>query len=82
MIDLISALAEAEIDGQRLTDEEIFSFLLLILPAGVETTYRSSGNLLVALLTHPQYLEEARGNGVFLRTAIEEGLRWEHRSPR
>ena len=75
--DLISTLAEAEIDGQRLTDEEILSFLLLILPAGVETTYRSSGNLLVALLTHPQYLEEARGNEAFLRTAIEEGLRWE-----
>ncbi|HVS67102.1 MAG TPA: cytochrome P450 [Mycobacteriales bacterium] len=75
--DLISALAGAEIDGQQLTDEEIYSFLLLILPAGVETTYRSSGNLLVALLTHPHYLEEVRGNEPALRTAIEEGLRWE-----
>jgi cytochrome P450 len=75
--DLISALAGAEIDGQQLTDEEIYSFLLLILPAGVETTYRSSGNLLVALLTHPAYLEEVRGNETALRTAIEEGLRWE-----
>ncbi|MBV8928891.1 MAG: cytochrome P450, partial [Mycobacteriaceae bacterium] len=45
--DLISTLAEAEIDGARLSDEEIFAFLLLILPAGVETTYRASGNLLV-----------------------------------
>ncbi|HWC36316.1 MAG TPA: cytochrome P450 [Mycobacteriales bacterium] len=75
--DLMSALAGAEIDGQRLTDEEIFSFLLLILPAGVETTYRSSGNLLVALLTHPHYLDEVRGDEAALRTAIEEGLRWE-----
>ncbi|MGN6472061.1 MAG: cytochrome P450 [Mycobacteriales bacterium] len=75
--DLISALAGAEIDGQKLTDEEIYSFLLLILPAGVETTYRSSGNLLVALLTHPDYLDEVRGNETALRTAIEEGLRWE-----
>jgi cytochrome P450 len=75
--DLISALAGAEIDGQQLTDEEIYSFLLLILPAGVETTYRSSGNLLVALLTHPEYLDEVRGNEAALRTAIEEGLRWE-----
>jgi len=49
--DLISMLAESEIDGARLTDDEIFAFLLLILPAGVETTYRASGNLLVALLT-------------------------------
>jgi cytochrome P450 len=75
--DLISSLAEAEIDGQRLTDEEIFSFLLLILPARVETTFRSSGNLLVALLTHPHYVEEVRGNPAFLLKAIEEGLRWE-----
>ena len=51
--DLISTLAESEIDGVRLTDDEIFAFLLLILPAGVETTYRASGNLLVALLTEP-----------------------------
>ena len=41
--DLISALAAAEIDGEKLADEEIFSFLRLLLPAGVETTYRSLG---------------------------------------
>jgi cytochrome P450 len=51
--DLISTLSESEIDGVRLTGDEIFAFLLLILPAGVETTYRASGNLLVALLTEP-----------------------------
>ncbi len=47
--DMISLLAEAEIDGEKLTDEEIFSFLRLLLPAGVETTYRSLGNLLFAI---------------------------------
>ncbi len=41
--DLISALAAAEIDGEKLDDEEIYSFLRLLLPAGVETTYRSLG---------------------------------------
>jgi cytochrome P450 len=51
--DLITMLSQSEIDGARLTDDEIFAFLLLILPAGVETTYRASGNLLVALLTEP-----------------------------
>ena len=61
--DLISMLAESEIDGARLTDDEIFAFLLLILPAGVETTYRASGNLLVALLTEPALLRRcARGS--------------------
>ena len=60
--DLITELAEAEVNGQRLTDEEIFAFLRLLLPAGVETTYRSLGNLLFALLTHPDQLAEVRDN--------------------
>jgi cytochrome P450 len=75
--DLISTLAESEIDGARLTDDEIFAFLLLILPAGVETTYRASGNLLVALLTGPTLWEALRADRGMLRGAIEEALRWE-----
>ncbi len=75
--DLISTLAESEIDGARLSDDEIFAFLLLILPAGVETTYRASGNLLVALLTEPTLLETLRADRGMLRGAIEEALRWE-----
>lgn len=75
--DLISMLAESEIDGARLTDDEIFAFLLLILPAGVETTYRASGNLLVALLTEPALLTQLRADRGMLRGAFEEALRWE-----
>ena len=48
--DLVSQLIEAEVDGRRLSDEEIYPFLLLLLPAGAETTYRSSSNLLFGLL--------------------------------
>src|SRR5690606_15620769 len=44
--DMLSLLATAEHDGQRLTDEEIYSFCRLLLPAGADTTYRSSSNLL------------------------------------
>ncbi|MGH3960243.1 cytochrome P450, partial [Mycobacterium sp.] len=75
--DLISTLAECEIDGARLTDTEIFAFLLLILPAGVETTYRASGNLLVALLTDPVLLAAVRADRAMVGGAIEEVLRWE-----
>jgi len=75
--DLISTLAESEIDGARLTDDEIFAFLLLILPAGVETTYRASGNLLVALLTEPALVDALRADRGMLRGAFEEALRWE-----
>ncbi|HMC52339.1 MAG TPA: cytochrome P450 [Acidimicrobiales bacterium] len=75
--DIISALSQAELDGIRLTDEEIFAFLRLLLPAGAETTYRSSSNLLFGLLTHPDQLEALRQDRSLLPQAIEEGLRWE-----
>jgi cytochrome P450 len=75
--DLISELVETEIDGRRLTDEEIFAFLRMLLPAGIETTYRSLGNLLFALLTHPDQLDEVDRNPGLRGAAIEEGLRWE-----
>jgi cytochrome P450 len=75
--DLISTLAESEIDGARLSDDEIFAFLLLILPAGVETTYRASGNLLVALLTEAALRDAVRADRGMVRGAIEEALRWE-----
>src|SRR5271165_268013 len=75
--DLISALAQAEIDGEKLSDEEIFSFLRLLLPAGVETTYRSLGNLLFALLSNPDQLDAVRADRSLLPQAIEEAVRWE-----
>jgi len=75
--DVISVLAQAELDGQRLTDEEVYAFLRLLLPAGAETTYRSSSNLLYGLLSDPEQLEALRANRGLMRAAIEEGLRWE-----
>src|ERR1700738_1323194 len=75
--DLISALGAAEIDGERLEDEEIFSFLRLLLPAGVETTYRSLGNLLFALLSNEDQLDAIRQDRDLIPQAIEEGVRWD-----
>jgi cytochrome P450 len=75
--DLISTLAHAEIDGERLSDEEIFSFLRLLLPAGVETTYRSTGNLLFGLLSNPEQLDAVRSDRSLVPQAIEEAVRWE-----
>jgi len=75
--DLISVLAHAELEGTRLTDEEIYAFLRLLAPAGAETTYRSSSNLLFGLLSHPDQLEAVRADRGLLPQAIQEGLRWE-----
>jgi cytochrome P450 len=75
--DVISVLVEAELDGQRLTDEEVIAFLRLLLPAGAETTYRSSSNLMFGLLSRPEQLAELRDDRGLMPQAIEEGLRWE-----
>ena len=75
--DLISTLAHAEIDGEQLSDEEIYSFLRLLLPAGVETTYRSTGNLLFGLLSNPEQLDAVRSRRALIPPAIEEAVRWE-----
>jgi len=75
--DVISDLAHAELDGERLTDEEIFSFLRLLLPAGAETTYRSTGNLLFSLLSRPVTLDAVRADRSLVPQVIEEALRHE-----
>ena len=75
--DLISVLAHAEHDGQQLTDEEIYSFLRLLLPAGAETTYRSSSSLLVGLLSDPDQLAAVREDRASLTAAVNEAVRWE-----
>ena len=75
--DLLSVLAQATHDGQRLTDEEIFSFLRLLLPAGAETTYRSSSSLLFALLTQPDQLALIKDDPGRLGDAMNEAFRWE-----
>ncbi len=75
--DLISDLLVAEVDGRKLGDEEIYSFLRLLLPAGVETTYRASGNLLYGLLTNPDQLRAVRDDRALLVDAFEETIRWE-----
>lgn len=75
--DIIGDLVTAEIDGEKLTDEAIYSFLRLLLPAGLETTYRSSGNLLYLLLTHRDQFQALQDDQALIADAIEEGLRYE-----
>jgi cytochrome P450 len=75
--DLLSTLATAEVEGERLLDEEIFAFLKLLFPAGADTTYLNLGSTLFALLTHRDQLERVRADpATGCRGATEEGLRW------
>lgn len=75
--DLISELVQAELDGHTLSDEEILPFLMLLSPAGAETTFRSTGNLLYGLLTNPEQLEAVKEDRGLVPAAVEEAIRWE-----
>ena len=75
--DMVSILAGAEINGVRMTDEQIYGFMRNLLPAGAETTSRSTATLAMALLTHPEQLDAVRADRGLLPQAIEEGIRWE-----
>ncbi len=75
--DLVSDIVTAEIDGERLSDEHIYGFLRLLLPAGAETTFRALGNCLLALLCDPPVLDRVRADRSLIDAVIEETLRWE-----
>ncbi len=75
--DVITKLVTGTVDGAGLTDDEVVSFLRLLLPAGAETTYRLIGSMLFALLADRARLERVRDDRTLVRWAIEETLRWE-----
>lgn len=80
--DMISDLVRAEIEGERLDEEGLYSFLRLLLPAGADTTWRAFGSMLVALLTHPEVLSQVAVDRTLVPAVIEESLRWETPAPR
>lgn len=75
--DLLTALMTAEVEGERLSGEEVLSFLRLLLPAGAETTYRLTGNVLFALLTHPEQRALVEASPELIPAFVEETLRWD-----
>jgi cytochrome P450 len=75
--DMLSALATAEVEGERLSDEEIFSFVRLLFPAGADTTYRGLGSLLFAVLTHREVFDAVRADPSVVPQVVHEALRWE-----
>ena len=75
--DLISQLIAAEEEGDRLSEEEMYSMCVLLLIAGHETTTRLIGNGLYLLLTHPDQMALLREDASLIPNAVEEMLRFE-----
>jgi len=74
--DLITALIEAEVDGEHLPDMELLGFCILLLVAGHETTTNLIGNAILCFDEHPHVMDELRAEPALLPSAIEEVLRY------
>ena len=75
--DVISELLQAEVDGRRLDDEEVFSHVRLLFPTGGETTHGSLGNLLSALFLQGGAWERIVRQPGDIPAAVAEGLRYD-----
>ena len=75
--DIVSALAQAEEEGDRLTERETLNMLRLLLIAGNETTTNLIGNGILALLRHPDQLQRLREDPSLIPAAVDELLRFD-----
>ena len=75
--DLVSTLVTGEFHGRTLSDEEIFSFLRLLFPAGTHNTTNGMSSLLFAVISDPERFERVRDDLDARDWAVEETLRWE-----
>lgn len=74
--DLTTALVSTEVDGERLSNQEIASFFILLLVAGNETTRNAISQGVLALHEHPEQRARWAADPGLDRTAVEEVVRW------
>jgi cytochrome P450 len=74
--DLVSILLEGEIDGEKLTEQDILAFCFLLVVAGNETTRNAISGGLVALDQHPAERKRLQDDMSLIDGAVEEILRW------
>jgi cholest-4-en-3-one 26-monooxygenase len=74
--DLMTALVQAELDGERLDNTELDLFFITLVVAGNETTRNLINHSLLALIEHPDQAQRLRDDPSLWDTAVEEMLRW------
>ena len=74
---LIHSFMTAELDGDRLTEEEIIANCVVTMVGGQETTTNLIGNGILTLLRNPEKLARLRDNPDLLQSGVEELLRYE-----
>ena len=73
--DLISRLASSQVEGHRLGNEDILSFVKLLFPAGADTTYLTLGSLMNAVLGDAALTARVRADAALIPGVIEEAVR-------
>jgi cytochrome P450 len=73
--DLMSVLCTAEIDGERMTAQEIKAFVSLLLVAGGETTDKALANMMLNLIRNPDQMAKVRADRTLISRALAETLR-------
>jgi len=74
---LVRSLIEAEVDGERLTEEEVIANIIVTMVGGQETTTNLIGNGMLTLLRQPDKLGQLREHPEIIDTGVEELLRYE-----
>ena len=75
--DMLSALIAVEEEGDRLTEDELLSNVILLFAAGHETTMNLIGNGMLALFRNPDQLTKLKAEPSLIQTAVEEFLRYD-----
>lgn len=75
--DLVTVLAQGEIEGRPLSDMEVIGFAFQLLGAGHQSSVSMLTNLVYLLCTHPDEFAKVRGNPALVESAVEEVLRYE-----
>jgi len=74
---LVHSLMTAEVDGDRLSDEEVVATCIVTMVGGLETTTNLIGNGVLTLLRNPEEMKRVRGDLTLVPSAVEEMLRYE-----
>jgi cytochrome P450 len=74
--DVLTVLVNGDVDGERLRDDEIFNFFLLLILAGNETTRQATSGGMLALIENPDQRQKLIDDPTIVPLAIEEIVRW------
>jgi len=74
--DLMSMMSQAERNGKGFNDAEIVAYCRFLLPGGIETTWRQTANMCLALMAHPQAYADVVADEKLIPVVVDEACRW------